>query len=63
MSLDWPEREYLIAKVAAIDAAIEDLRCSVQSPREEAALELLLATRAKMVEALALERDPAEPTG
>jgi hypothetical protein len=57
VSLQPRDREYLIAKVESIDAAIEDLRPSAQSPRDRAALELLIATREKMTALLALERD------
>ena len=57
MSLHPRDREYLIARAAAINAAIDDLQSFVQSPRERAALELLVATRDKIVEVL------SEPTG
>jgi hypothetical protein len=51
------DRKYLIARAAAINAAIEDLQSFAQSPRERAALELLVATRDKIAEVL------AQPTG
>lgn len=50
-----PDRqlEYLEAKVVALAAAIEDLECVVSTAKEQAALTLLIETRAAMLRVLA----------
>jgi hypothetical protein len=53
VSLQQHEREYLLAKVTALDVAIENLQRLARSPREQAAVDMLTETRTKLVEALA----------
>jgi hypothetical protein len=53
VSLQPHERDYLIAKLTALDAAIENLQRFAHSPGEQAAVEMLIETRTKMAEALA----------